>query len=91
MVVASAYSREQAIIDALKILQDRTIGSPEACNRAIDRLIAGLAAPEPDHAEVLAKALDQFFRDPHFGSSRAVLEDQTKPTLQALGYPKGET
>lgn len=92
MVVASAYSREQGVIDALRILQNRTIGSPEACERAIDRLVAGLAAAEPDHAEVLAKALDQFFLAPRNGgddfTARRTLWDAVKPTLQALGYPK---
>lgn len=33
----------KAIIDALRILQDRTIGSSEANKRAIDVLTAGLA------------------------------------------------
>jgi hypothetical protein len=33
-----------AIIAALRILQDRTIGSPEACQRAVDVLVAGLAS-----------------------------------------------
>lgn len=37
-------SRQRALIDALRILQDRTIGSPEACQRAIDVFLAGLAA-----------------------------------------------
>lgn len=92
MVVASVYSREQGIIDALRILQNRTIGSPEACERAIDRL---LAAAELDHAEVLAKALDQFFTDLQldvgFVSPQGPVDELSKavePTLQALGYPK---
>lgn len=45
-MVVAAYTRQQAIIDALKILQNRTVGSPEACARAIDVLTAGLAAEE---------------------------------------------
>lgn len=43
------------------------------------------------HAEVLAKALDQFFREitlDCWGSPEGMLRAATWPTLQALGYPK---
>lgn len=42
-MVAEKISREKAIIDALRVLQDRTIGSPEACERAQRILVAGLS------------------------------------------------
>jgi len=41
--------------------------------------------------EVLAKALDQFFRGSHHPLALAFLKEQVEPTLQALGYPKEET
>jgi hypothetical protein len=51
-------------------------------------------SPSVEHAEVLAKALDQFFADargtPSVGDS-AKLRQAVEPTLRALGYPKKET
>lgn len=40
------------------------------------------------HTEILAEALYEFFND---GEYTSVLEKATKPTLEALGYGKGET
>jgi hypothetical protein len=60
--------------------------------------------PRSEPAEVLAKALDQFFHEIESASRRGPnefhrrhaladehLREQTRPTLQALGYPKEET
>lgn len=55
----------------------------------VDRLVALRDAQ--DHAEVLAKALDQFFHDNakhRWEAPVYELRDATAPTLQALGYPK---
>jgi hypothetical protein len=56
-VLAAGESHgSKAIIAALRVLQDRSIGSPEACARAIDALIAGLRPAGESDAHERAQA-----------------------------------